>query len=355
MEDRKLQRLKEVLSIPTHSRNEKLMVSYLQNVLTEKGFEHYTDAIGNIYVTKGKAEWYPCFVSHTDTVHSVNLNLKVVQLEENGKTILTGIDKETMKPSGIGGDDKCGVFLCLEMLDTLDNVKAAFFVSEEIGCVGSRQADPEFFKNVGYAIQYDSPEGNSMSLTLMGKKLFNEKSEFGNKVGNLILEHGIDSWERHPYTDIWPLMEKFGFSCLNLAAGYHSYHTANEYVVVDEVENGFQLGLRLHEILGENFYERVEEPVTNYGNDSYWSSSTTQKSESSKTLLKEELFFDEDEEDDDDFFAEWHDEWEDFNRVNAYYKSEKITDRGFEDLFDYKEFNGGYSIRKYDDEVDYDW
>ncbi len=77
MEDRKLQRLKEVLSIPTHSRNEKLMVSYLQNVLTEKGFEHYTDTIGNIYVTKGEAEWYPCFVSHTDTVHPVNLNLKV--------------------------------------------------------------------------------------------------------------------------------------------------------------------------------------------------------------------------------------------------------------------------------------
>ncbi len=97
MEDRKLQRLKEVLSIPTYSRDEKLMVSYLQNVLTEKGYEHYTDSIGNIYVTKGKAEWYPCFVSHTDTVHRVNLNLKVVQLEENGKTILTGSNDKTAR------------------------------------------------------------------------------------------------------------------------------------------------------------------------------------------------------------------------------------------------------------------
>ena len=337
MEDRKLQRLKEVLSIPTYSRDEKLMVSYLQNVLTEKGYEHYTDSIGNIYVTKGKAEWYPCFVSHTDTVHKVNLNLKVVQLEENGKTILTGIDKETMKPSGIGGDDKCGVYLCLEMLDTLENVKAAFFVSEEIGCIGSKQADPEFFKNVGYAIQYDSPEGDSMSLTLMGVKLFNEKSEFGEKVGNLILEHGIDSWERHPFTDIWPLMEKFGFSCLNLAAGYHRYHTSNEYVVIDEVQNSFELGLRLHEILGENYYERVKEVKPSYS----WSYSQS----GGKKLLNEnsDLFFDEDEEDD------YND-----NDFDYHYKD----DEDFCDLFDYNDFNGGYSIKKYyedKNEFRFDW
>ena len=148
---RKLQRLKEVLSIPTHSRQEELMIAYLEDVLTEKGYEYKKDSLGNIYVTKGEAEFFPCFVAHTDTVHRVNHNLKVVQLEEEGKTILTGIDSETMRPSGIGGDDKCGVFLCLEMLDTLDNVKVALFVSEEIGCVGSRQADPEFFSKIGRA------------------------------------------------------------------------------------------------------------------------------------------------------------------------------------------------------------
>ena len=159
-----------------------------------------------------------------------------------------------MEPSGIGGDDKCGVFLALEMLDTLDNVKVAFFVSEEIGCVGSRQADPEFFKNVGYAIQYDSPEGDSMSMSLMGDNLFIKDSDFGTKVSPLILEHGITNWARHPYTDVWQIIEKFNISCLNLAAGYHRYHTDNEYVVVEEVQNGFELGLKLHSILGENYY-----------------------------------------------------------------------------------------------------
>ena len=255
----KLNRLKEVLSIPTYSRNEALMIEYLKNVLTNKGYEHYVDEYGNIYATKGSAEWFPCFIAHTDTVHPINKNLTVVQEEKNGKVILRGVDSVTKRDSGIGGDDKCGVYLALEMLDALPNVKIALFVSEEIGCKGSQHADPDFFKNVGYAIQFDSPEGNSMSLTLMGRYLFNQKSEFSNKVSELITEHGIKNWAYHPYTDVWQIMEKFNIACLNLAAGYYRYHTDAEYVVVDDVQNGFELGLKIVESLGEKRYENPKE------------------------------------------------------------------------------------------------
>lgn len=253
----KIDRLSEVLKIQTHSRQEDRMVHYLVSVCNEKGFKVDVDTHSNVYVTKGEAEWYPCFVSHTDTVHSINDNMIVIETKtDDGRTLLTGMDSETGKPSGIGGDDKCGVYLCLEMLDKLDNVKVAFFVSEEIGCLGSKHASPEFFSNVGYAIQYDSPEGDSMSYTLMGDTLFEADGEFCNTVGELILERGIEKWERHPFTDIWPLMEKFNFSCLNLAAGYYRMHTASEYVIVEDVQNAFELGLELHEKLGENFYQR---------------------------------------------------------------------------------------------------
>lgn len=256
----KLSRLKEVLSIPTSSKNEVRMIQYLENVLSDKGYEYTKDKLGNIFVTKGHTEYYPCFISHTDTVHFVNENLVVEEsTNHKGDLILRGVDSKNGYPSGIGGDDKCGVFLCLEMLDTLENVKVAFFVSEEIGCVGSRYAvetNTEFFEDIGYAIQYDSPMGDTMSMTLMNKQLFLKDSEFGQKVGSLILEHGITKWQNHPFTDIWPLIDKFNFSCLNLAAGYHNYHTNQEYVVVDEVENGFQLGLKIHSTLGENFYGR---------------------------------------------------------------------------------------------------
>jgi len=283
----KLTRLTEVLSVPTHSRNEKLMIEYLQKVLTEKGYDHYTDSHGNIYVTKGQTKNFPCFIAHTDTVHKVNLNLTVIETtdKEDG-IILTGIDKVTGSPSGIGGDDKCGVFLALEMLDTLPNVKAAFFVSEEIGCKGSMYADPKFFENVGYVIQYDSPGGNSMSLTLMGRYLFNRESLFENKVSGLIKEHGITDWAYHPYTDVWQIMEKFNIACLNLAAGYYRYHTDNEYVVVNDVQNGFELGLKLVEELGENRYENKREDKT-YTSTYAGSSTYRPANNPTKTILNE--------------------------------------------------------------------
>lgn len=271
MTEEKFNRLKEVLSVPTYSQDEKLMIEYLQKVLTEKGYQHYTDEHGNVYATKGESQNYPCFIAHTDTVHKVNLNLTVVEGYQKGETILKGVDCVTGKPTGIGGDDKCGVFLALEMLDTLPNVKVAFFVSEEIGCRGSQHADPEFFKNVGYVIQYDSPEGDSMSLTLMGRYLFNQKSEFADKVTGLIKEHGINNWAYHPYTDAWQIVEKFDIACLNLAAGYYRYHTENEYVVVDDVENGYQLGLKLVEVLGENKYSNKKEERNYLLNDGYGS------------------------------------------------------------------------------------
>ncbi len=355
MREDKLNRLKEVLSIPTKSRQEDLMINYLKGVLTERG---YTDAsnpnetptgnyfkvdrLGNIYVTKGTAEFYPCFVSHTDTVHDIDHNMTVIETRDNEKniTILTGVNKETLKPSGIGGDDKCGVYLCLEMLDTFENVKAAFFVSEEIGCIGSKIADKDFFSNVGYAIQYDSPEGDSMSFTLMSKELFGTESEFGTKVGGLIREHGINNWARHPYTDIWQLLEKFDFSCLNLAAGYYRMHTASEFVIVEDVQNSYELGVRLVNELGENKYERPPQLITETrpwwsryyggGGGRYYN---PDPDPDPVPDLNQRLLTEGDDETD--------------------------GNNEFEDLFDYEDFNGGYSIKHYgsldDFDIDFDW
>jgi hypothetical protein len=275
MNREKLDRLIEVLSVPTYSGEESRMIEYLKSVLDSKGYDYTVDGIGNIFVTKGISESYPLFVAHTDTVHRVNENLRIKEYVHNGeghvnKEALTGFDVKTGEPSGCGGDDKCGVFLALEMLDILENVKAAFFISEEIGCVGSRRAvktNPEFFKNVGYAIQYDSPEGDSLSSTLMGKYLFESSRDFTDKVGGVIKEHGITKWANHPYTDIWPLIDEFDFCCLNLAAGYYRYHTKHEYVIVDDVQNGYELGLKLFEILGENKYERPNKTYNSYSVD----------------------------------------------------------------------------------------
>jgi hypothetical protein len=358
MKEDKLNRLKEVLSVPTKSRNETLMIEYLKKVLDEKGYDYTVDRLGNVYVTKGEAEYYPCFISHTDTVHEIDHGLTVIETKdkENGITILTGVNKDTLKPSGIGGDDKCGVFLCLEMLDTYENVKAAFFVSEEIGCVGSRIADPEFFSNVGYAIQYDSPENDSMSYTLMGKNLFETKSEFGEKVSGLIIEHGIKDWAHHPYTDIWQLLEKFDFSCLNLAAGYYNMHRANEYVIVEDVENAYNLGLEIVSSLGEAKYERPKpEPKEKSGSwwNGYSSRYDSEQAKTKKELINEDV---DDESEEEDF--ESHDKSSDIWDLDET-KIISIDDPEWKDFWDYDEFNGGSQCDSYYPNLygrdSYDW
>lgn len=271
MGEKEYNRLKEVLGIHTFFGQEALMAEYILGEMLKKtragaddikvksevvegdyGSRHY-----NIYVTKGDAELYPCFVSHIDTVHPINKKMVVTESIRKEQRIMTGIDSETGKPSGIGGDDKCGVFLCLEMLDRLDNVKVAFFGGEERGMQGSKRLDKEFFSNVCYAIQYDSPQGNSMSMSLNQLDLFEKKEEFGSIAGPLITEAGITQWCRHPYTDIYQVVKQCNLSGLNLAAGYHNYHRPDEYVVVDEVQNSLELGLKLVEALGtDKIYDR---------------------------------------------------------------------------------------------------
>jgi di/tripeptidase len=155
-------------------------------------------------------------------------------------------------PTGIGGDDKCGVFGCLELLKELPNLKSAFFVSEETGCHGSKNADPEFFKNVGYGIQFDAPENNMISEYLMSKNMFDRDSEFFRVGGGLITEHfpSDTKYHKHPYTDIYMVNTLFNIPCFNISIGYYRYHTPNEYVVVDDTYNGIKVGKLMIEELG---------------------------------------------------------------------------------------------------------
>ena len=275
MNTQNLKHLKEVLSIPTKTWKEELMIQYLVDYCEDKGLQYETDHNGSVYVTKGNADMFPCVVAHIDTVH------EPVEMVVNEETLpnaqgelklsLKAYEKETGIPTGIGGDDKAGVFICLKMLEQFDNIKAFFPVAEETGCHGSSDADEDFFKDVGYAIQFDSTENDTMSLTLMGVKLFEEDSEFFTSVKDIILEHGLKNWHNHPYTDTMRLKEKFDFSCLNFAAGYYNYHTAEEYVVVEDVQNTCNMAVKVIEKLGENKYTYIhkKELIKEYTWDDY--------------------------------------------------------------------------------------
>ncbi len=163
-------------------------------------------------------------------------------------------------PTGIGGDDKCGVYACLELLKELPNLKVAFFVSEETGCHGSRNADPNFFDNVGYAIQFDAPGNHMVTEYSMGVRMFDDKGEFKEMCNEVLTEtfDGRHQFQSHPYTDVYALKESFDFSCINFSIGYYRYHTPNEYVVVEDVYSGIETGKKMIEKLGYSKYKFKE-------------------------------------------------------------------------------------------------
>lgn len=261
--DKKL--LKEILSIPSYSGNEFKLVNFICDFLKKNEILYEVDEMFNIYCTKGDADMYPCVVAHTDTVHNNNYIDVRTELKKNSRKVLKeaykGYDANG-KPTGIGGDDKAGVFACLTLLLELPVLKAAFFVSEEIGCIGSSKADPKFFENVGYAIQFDAPFDWMVTEVSSGVPLFDRNSEFFNKANSVIIENTIPEYGSHPYTDVYALKKLFDFSCINLSIGYYDYHTANEYVVLEDVENGIKIGREMIASLGYVKYKKRYVPVT---------------------------------------------------------------------------------------------
>jgi di/tripeptidase len=263
--------LKEVLSVPTKTYQEQRMVEFLVNWLTKNNIDHYVDDKMNVYATKQETSelpedfYFPCVISHTDTVHNIDtINIKEMMLPNAQGKMKPSLKayNDSNFPTGIGGDDKCGVFACLTLLKELPNLKAVFFVSEETGCHGSRAADPKFFTNVGYGIQFDAPENWMITEKCFGQILFDRDSEFFTKVDEVLTEGMINEdmeYMVHPYTDVYALRSKFDFSCVNFSIGYYDYHTKNEYVVIEDVFNGIEMGRKMIQSLGYKLHFKKAE------------------------------------------------------------------------------------------------
>jgi tripeptide aminopeptidase len=265
--------LKEVLSIPTKTYQEDLMVAYLTNWLKTNGIDYYVDSYKNIYATKGDTSnlpesfYFPCVIAHTDTVHQID----VINVVEDERYNAQGLLKPSLKayndkgrPTGIGGDDKCGVFACMTLLKELPYLKAGFFVAEETGCHGSRKADVNFFKNVGYAIQFDAPENWMVTEKCFGQVLFDRDSEFFEACDKVLTESMIKEdmeYMVHPYTDVYALKGNFDFSCINFSIGYYDYHSPDEYVVIEDVENGIKIGKKMIEELGYKLHYKKKQGI----------------------------------------------------------------------------------------------
>jgi hypothetical protein len=250
MPEKVLENLMGLLYIQSSSHNEKRMVVYLIDRLRELGLDFYIDATGNILVSKGKTAIYPCIVCHIDTVHDIHDDFNITIENKNERQIAwaTTMNEET----GIGGDDKCGIFACLKMLRHFKNMKAVFFTQEETGLVGSSRIDHKWFKDVGYIIQLDR-WGRSDLICIKGNHKTVSK-EFLTNVSPAAKKYGF-SPEVGLITDSINLWNNnIGVSCINVSCGYYQHHTSQESIDLNELWNAILFTKDMIEALGEHKY-----------------------------------------------------------------------------------------------------
>jgi len=188
------------------------------------------DVHGNLFITKGVSDTYPCLAAHMDQVQSFHSKDFTV-VEINGDVI--GWSPKCHKQQGLGADDKNGIFICLEILRDVKVLKVAFFVGEEVGCKGSNACDLGFFKDCRFIIQPDRKGSSDLITSMFCGDVCSE--EF---VKALNAEaYGYEE-DQGSVTDVGELVERgVGISCLNLSCGYYDAHTDHEYTVLGELEN----------------------------------------------------------------------------------------------------------------------
>ena len=247
----------KLMKVPTVSKMEQRIKYFIIEWAYKNKIHTEYDNFGNLYLTKGKIEdneYYPCVTAHLDTVQirhipfiQNNSELDVKIKRAHGKT------KFYHPNYGLGGDDKCGILICLSLLEKIDKLKVAFFVQEEVGTVGSQRLNTKWFDNVGYVIGYDSPDRNRAAYACKGNRLFSQDF-FENYIKEVCEKNGVTNFYSEPNTDVRVIREKVDVQCMNFGSGYYKAHTKDEYILLEDVDAACKLGYELINHLGLSKY-----------------------------------------------------------------------------------------------------
>lgn len=176
-------------------------------------------------------------VAHMDTVHKSTV--KKIKYEGN----------KMSSPQGIGGDDRCGIYIILKLIEEF-NCSVLFTEDEEIGGVGAHKFVKSFDCNsidINFIIEFDRRGYNDCVFYYCNNPDFEE----------FIESTGFWKTNIGSYSDISTIAPAIGCAAVNLSSGYHNEHTLNEYINTDEVVAIIEEAKILLSI-ESNFYEYIE-------------------------------------------------------------------------------------------------
>ena len=221
----------------------------LPNKLVEAG---YTDVfVGDGYIY-AKGEMPILLTAHMDTVHKSLIKDFYENIDEKGNHVIAS-------PQGIGGDDRCGIYMILEVIKNFKPY-VLFCEDEEIGCVGSRK-----FCNTNHIFELAELH-YLIGLDRAGNKdaVFYDcaNDDFTDFITEVTGYHE----EMGSYSDISQLAPACGVAAVNLSCGYYNAHTTREEVVMEEMLHTIEVVQTLLSVESDDSpqYEYVE-AVPYYG------------------------------------------------------------------------------------------
>jgi len=224
--------LKQLYSINSKSGHEAQVKRLVLAQLTALQLDIKEDSFGNIFITKGRAEAYPCLAAHLDEVHFPSeRNI----IDHDG--VICAVDG-TGQRVGIGADDKNGLWMIVRLLHEIETLKVALFVQEEkdgemSGCRGSNACDLDFFNDCKYIIECDR-KGNS-DLVVYSEKAQTRLCDDDFFPSEILEEYGYQP-VLGGKTDVTALrMRGLGIPCCNVSCGYYNAHHSDEYTVTADL------------------------------------------------------------------------------------------------------------------------
>lgn len=171
--------------------------------------------------------------AHMDTVHKNQCKTFDVRTLKSGKRILSF-------PDGIGGDDRCGIFIIMKIVETTKLRPSILFCEdEEIGSVGAKKfIKTEYVKDLEkmmFLVELDRANEDDLVFYNDDNDDFHD---FCAKTTGYKKAHGSRS-------DISVLSPECKRSSVNLSCGYYNAHKTTEYVEFEEMMHTVDVTIKL--------------------------------------------------------------------------------------------------------------
>jgi len=208
----------------------------------------------NVVATKGtgyiyaKGDFPVLLVAHLDTVHN-QLPKHIVY--DKAKTTIRSVE-------GIGGDDRCGVYMILQLIHQR-KCSVLFCDEEEVGGIGAKQFTKDYpHETFNYIMEFDRMNATDAVFYDCDNPAFESfitkhyyKTSFGS------------------FSDISIIAPALGVAAVNLSCGYYKAHTLQEYVNMGEMHASINaaLGILQDTDVETDKYEYIPYKSTRYDFD----------------------------------------------------------------------------------------